>query len=297
MLTPFDDDGDIDFCGLENLIDFYLDRDVCGLFATCGSSEISMLEPQEIIRLCRATVKHTASRVPVVAGIPQCDSLPKQADFIKKVIDQGVQCAVLMASYMAQREHDEQYWKSQVQKLLDLLPHQPLGIYECPSPYHRLLPADTLQWIAQTGRFIFHKDTCCNSSAIRAKLKQCRNTALSFYNAHTASLIDSLNDGADGYCGVGANFYPELYVWLFENYKTQPQLSAELLKFLADSETVFGSHYPKFAKMFLKMRNVNIGDTCRVKTRDFAEHNIKAVAELFDKSKEYIALTQPAQVG
>ena len=33
------------------------------------------------------------------------------------------------------------------------------------------------------------------------------------------TLLEYLKAGADGYCGVMANFHPELYVWLCEHYK------------------------------------------------------------------------------
>ncbi len=288
MLTPFDDSGNIDFDGLKDLIDFYLGNNVCGLFATCGSSEISMLEPREIIALCRATVQHTDGRVPIVAGLPQFNSIAEQADFISRVMDEGVNCGVIMACYMAAEDHGDNFWKAQIQKLLNLTGNIPLGIYECPAPYHRLLSPETLQWVAQTGRFVFHKDTCCNADTIRTKLEYCNGTDLSFYNAHTASLIDSLHAGANGYCGVGANFYPELYVWLLENYKTDPILSGEILNFLVESETVFGSHYPAFAKMFLKMRDVSIGTRCRVKVREYTEENTQKLESLFNMANKYI---------
>ena len=48
-----------------------------------------------------------------------------------------------------------------MQKLLDLTGSVRLGLYECPKPYHRLLSAEALAWAASTGRFYFHKDTCC----------------------------------------------------------------------------------------------------------------------------------------
>ncbi|HEY7159689.1 MAG TPA: dihydrodipicolinate synthase family protein, partial [Acidobacteriota bacterium] len=39
MLTPFKDNGAIDYEGLSRLIEFYLDAGVSGLFANCLSSE------------------------------------------------------------------------------------------------------------------------------------------------------------------------------------------------------------------------------------------------------------------
>ena len=40
-------------------------------------------------------------------------------------------------------------------------PGVPLGIYECPAPYHRLLTPEMLAFCAGSGRFLFIKDTSC----------------------------------------------------------------------------------------------------------------------------------------
>jgi 4-hydroxy-tetrahydrodipicolinate synthase len=55
------------------------------------------------------------------------------------------------------QDDSDAVWRTNVQALLDLTPGIPLGLYECPVPYHRLLSADTLAWCASTKRFRFHK--------------------------------------------------------------------------------------------------------------------------------------------
>ncbi|MFI4910269.1 MAG: dihydrodipicolinate synthase family protein [Sedimentisphaeraceae bacterium JB056] len=302
MLTPFDENRNIDFNGLKDLIDFYLDNNVSGLFATCGSSEISMLSRPEIIELCKATVKQTNGRVPIVAGIPKCDTIAQQAELIKQISGEGVDCCVIMACYIASQDETEEQWISEVESLLEMTENIPLGIYECPHPYHRLLPPETLKWIAQTGRFLFHKDTCCNIKDINNKLEYCKDTNLSFYNAHTGSLLDSMKNGAKGYCGVGINFYPELYNWILDNYDSQPHLAEEIADFLSNAEGIFGSEYPPSSKVFLKMRGLEISPVCRVSETAVSDQMTQNLRLLLEKTNYYIqkADTQsctPANIG
>ena len=91
------------------------------------------------------------------------------------------------------------------------------GFYECPYPYKRVLSAENIKWCADTGRFFFLKDTCCDARQIQEKLKVLKGTQLKLYNANTATLLESLRGGAAGYSGVMANFHPELYEWLCKN--------------------------------------------------------------------------------
>ena len=69
---------------------------------------------------------------------------------------------VLVNQIVGEGEGDEA-WRQQMGKLLELTGSVPLGLYECPAPYHRLLSPELLKWAAGTGRFQFHKDTCCTT--------------------------------------------------------------------------------------------------------------------------------------
>ena len=56
-----------------------------------------------------------------------------------------------------------------------------------------------LAWCASTGRFLFHKDTCCVTGPIKDKLAAIKAlgpaTSFSFYNANVATLRFSLQAG------------------------------------------------------------------------------------------------------
>jgi hypothetical protein len=83
------------------------------------------------------------------------------------------------------------------------------GLYECPDPYKRLLSPELLRWAAGTGRFVFHKDTCCQSHEIREKIRAVKSVPDSpfrFYNANIATLAMSCEEGGDGFRCVRVSF-------------------------------------------------------------------------------------------
>ena len=67
MLTPYKQNGKIDFEGLSRLMDFYLAAGVKGFFANCLSSEMYSISEDERIELIKHVVKYVNGRVPVVA--------------------------------------------------------------------------------------------------------------------------------------------------------------------------------------------------------------------------------------
>ena len=68
MLTPFTDAGDIDYPGLERLIEWYLANGSDALFAVCQSSEMQFLSLDERVALARFVKDKVAGRVPVIAS-------------------------------------------------------------------------------------------------------------------------------------------------------------------------------------------------------------------------------------
>lgn len=264
MITPFTDTGEIDFQGLESLTDFYINSGVSGLFACCLSSEVHELTPEETILLCSKTVEYARGRVPVAAGIPQSSDMDEIAVFIRQIIDAGADTAVITTCQIATEDESDDVWKQRMSKLMDSTGEISLGTYECPVPYKRVLSPELFQWVAESGRVSFHKDTCCDAEQIRQKLAVSGGSGLRFFNAHLPTLVDSLKAGGDGYSGVDANFFPELSVWICENFQeasTEQIRNAE--QFLIQALDAYGEFYPRSGKQFLQMRGVDMGTHCR----------------------------------
>ena len=99
--------------------------------------------------------------------------------------------------------------------LLDRLPKQmPLGLYECPAPYRRLLTDDELTFCAGSGRFVILKDVSCDLETVKRRVALTRGTPLAIVNANAAIAYEAMKAGSRGFTGVFTNFHPDLYKWL-----------------------------------------------------------------------------------
>lgn len=219
MLTPFTSDNRVDEIALRRLTEWYIESGVSGLFAACQSSEIFYLSLEERLKITKITLDAADGRVPVISSANTSDSLEDQAKELNAVWNLGVDAVILLSNRLAKQEESSDVWIANLHKLLGMLnKDMRLGMYECPYPYKRILNEEELQAMMDTGRFSFIKDTCSDIELIRKKLKQIKGSALQLFNANSTTLLDSLKDGADGYCGVMANFHPEVYVWLCSHY-------------------------------------------------------------------------------
>ncbi|GAA4469181.1 dihydrodipicolinate synthase family protein [Nibrella saemangeumensis] len=266
MVTPFTPGNTVDVAGLERLTEFYLDSGSNGLFANCLSSEMFQLTEEERLLVTKTVIKTSRGRVPVVATGSFSQDVPAMAEFIKKIADTGVQAVILVTNMLAQPDESEDVLKSRLEQIMAQTGDIPLGVYECPVPYKRLLSPPLLSWLAATGRFLYHKDTSCHSGSLARKASAVQGSLLNLYNADTATALDSLDAGASGLSPISANFYPELYSFLLTQYREQGRTEAlnRLHAFLTMMDRVTHSFYPYAAKLFLQKRGLKIETVTRI---------------------------------
>jgi Dihydrodipicolinate synthase/N-acetylneuraminate lyase len=257
MITLFTEDGKMDEASLERAVEWYIGHGVDGLFAVCQSSEMFYLSLEERIELAKSVVRHAAGRVPVIASGHVSDRFEDQVTELNRMAETGIDALVLITNRLAAENESDDVFKRNLERLLTRLPEQiKLGFYECPYPYKRLISPELLRFCAETGRFSFLKDTCCDLEQLRAKLAAVDGSALKIFNANTATLLESLKLGAAGYSGVMANFHPELYVWLYRNWKSQPERADRLMNVLTMASFIEHHLYPVNAKFYLMLEGV-----------------------------------------
>ncbi|MCZ8519500.1 MULTISPECIES: dihydrodipicolinate synthase family protein [Paenibacillus] len=257
MLTPFTQDDQVDYEALGRLVDWYIGRGVHGLFAVCQSSEMFRLSLGERAGIAEFVVKRAAGRVPVVASGHISDSPHDQAAELTVMAGTGIDALVLITNRLAAPEDSDEVFAEQLQRLIEQLPQNlPLGLYECPYPYKRLVSPELLKWCADSGRFQFLKDTCCDLDTLKLRMEAVRGSGLQIYNANAATLLESLPLGIAGYSGVMANFHPELYVWLLRYHAERPEEAAQLMDFLSVAAWVEKQLYPVSAKYYLMLEGV-----------------------------------------
>lgn len=135
-------------------------------------------------------------------------------------------------------------------------------MYECPCPYKRLLTPKVLEAMAETGRFRFIKDTCCDAKLIAERVRLL-NGRIQLFNANCATFLETLKDGADGFSGIMANYHPDLLVWLYQNYQKQPEKARELSSMLSVMSLVEGCGHPAAVKYHMNLIGIPMELKCR----------------------------------
>lgn len=284
MLTPFKNNGDIDYDALTQLTELYLEAGAAGLFANCLSSEMFELEDDEKIQAIKHVIKIAGGSVPVVATGTFGGPIAKQADFVKRVHDAGADAVIAITGLLAEQNESDEIFDARVHELLDLTDSIPLGFYECPVPYKRLISPAQLSGFVATGRVIYHKDTCLDIEQVRQKIEAGKqNPNFGVYDAYMVHAVESLKAGSAGLSCIQGNFFPELIVWLCKNYNDE-RLSTEVnlvQQFLIDNMDVMHNVYPIVAKYWLNKRGLNISTITRRNVGVFTPTTRKQIEHLY----------------
>lgn len=285
MLTPFKENKEIDYKQLTALTEFYLKAGAKGLFANCLSSEMFELSEEERVQVTRHVVEVAGGEVPVVSTGTFGGPVSEQADFVKKIHDTGADAVIVITSLLAGEEESDEVLDARVAELIDLTDGVPLGFYECPVPYKRVLSPEQLKKYVDSGRVVYHKDTSLDIDSVTRKIQLTAGKKFELYDAYMVNAVASQVAGAAGLSCIQGNFVPELVVWLCDHF-ADASLAAQVdvvQRFFVDNMDVMHDVYPIIAKYFLQKRGFDIGLTTRREVGTFSSEVAGNVDRFYDR--------------
>lgn len=262
MITPYKKDGSVDYETAVKYVDWYFENGLTGIFAVCQSSEIFYLTLEERVELNRRVyerakeLERTSGRkFTVVSSGHISDTLEEQAKELNAIYESGTDALILITNRLDIHNEGDDVFIANAEKLLEQLPvDAKLGLYECPHPYKRLVTPKILDWCLSTGRFYYMKDTCCDAEVMAQRSQQLKGSSFKLLNANCQTLLESMQNGGDGYCGIMCNFHPKLYAWLGENFEKQQEMAEKIQSVIGTfGFTEVGLPYPLTAKYHMNL--------------------------------------------
>ena len=301
MITPYKKNGEIDYKMAESYVDWYFENGLTGIFAICQSSEIFFLSLEERVKLnsvvykrAKELSKKSGRSFTVVSSGHVSDSLADQIKELNLVWESGTDALILITNRLAKADESDEVWIENCEKLISALPSDvKLGLYESPYPYKRLVSKKVLDFCLSTGKFYYMKDTCCDAALIKERCRCLAGSEFKLLNANCQTLLETLEGGADGYCGIMCNYHPALYAWLGENFKSEPE-KAKLVQGVIGSLgfTEVGLPYPLTAKYHMCLCGLPTENIARNRKSeeltDYAKSCIRQMKLVTDRLEAYL---------
>jgi 4-hydroxy-tetrahydrodipicolinate synthase len=174
-------------------------------------------------------------------------------------------------------------------RMFKLTGNIPLGMYECPAPYKRIIGPDVFKTLLSANRLVYHKDTSIDLEKVKAKIDIVKETKsnLEFFDAHSPNAMYSLQMGAKGMSSISGNFYPEILVWMVNN-ANNPAKQEEVKWLQAEISRVdplIHIAYPMSAKYFLRKRGLPVRTISRATALELTPDQKKTLDEIHDSFK------------
>ena len=248
MITPMTEKGDLDIEGLENLIEHLLAGGVHGIFLLGTNGEGPSLTYALRKELITKACKLINGRVPVLVGITDT-SFEGSVDIANHSKDAGADAVVVAPPYYFPISQEEM-----VDYLEELIPALPLPVmmYNMPSCTKMHLSVETVRKAKELGA-IGLKDSSGDAFYLYSLIEEFKDSPeFSIIAGTELYLPETIIYGGHGAVAGGANFFPRLFVDLYDASVANDKeiivtLRAQVLK-LYDTIYSVGNHVSRFTK-------------------------------------------------
>ena len=158
LVTPFRQDGEVDFGALRRLVQFQL-REGIHFLVPCGTTgETPTLEHDEYLAVIRLVLEEANGRVPVVAGVSG-NNTKKVASLAQEAAALGVQAILSAAPYYNKPTQEGLY---QHFKIIAESTHLPVVLYNVPGRTSSNIEPATVARLSQIPNIVAIKEACGN---------------------------------------------------------------------------------------------------------------------------------------
>ncbi|MFM7709558.1 MAG: 4-hydroxy-tetrahydrodipicolinate synthase [Ferruginibacter sp.] len=207
MVTPFDQNGEIDWAGFEKLIQYLIDGGVDYLVVLGTTGETPVLSKTEKKALITFTYEQVNKRIPIVVGVGGNDTRQVIEDLHQLPLDQAT--AILSAAPYYNKPSQEglfQHYKH----LADASP-KPLILYNVPGRTGRNMATTTTLRLAHEVQNIIGVKEASGDMQQCMDILRGRPDGFLVLSGDDALALPQLACGMDGVISVAANAYPQLF--------------------------------------------------------------------------------------
>lgn len=205
LVTPFNDDGSVDFEALDSLIEFQIENGTDGILTLGTTGESSTMSHEEDNEVCRFVVEHVGGRVPVIAGSGSNSTetmLEKSLAYQKLGVD-----GLLIITPYYNKANEEGIYRHLATAAdgVDI----PCILYNIPGRCGCSISAANMERLAQHPNIMGVKEASANV-AFAASIAHLIGPEFRMFSGEDGIAVPLMSLGASGVISVWANVQPAL---------------------------------------------------------------------------------------
>lgn len=278
IVTPFDQNGAVDFNALDRLIEYLIGGDIDYLVSLGTTGEAPTLSRKEKIAIIEFTYQKVANRIPVVIGIGGNNTRELVADLESYPLQEAV--AVLSASPYYNKPSQEGIF--QHYKMLAKASPKPILLYNVPARTGRNIAANTAIRLANEVDNIAGLKEAGGDMAQCMQILRDKPAEFLVVSGDDALALPQIACGMDGVISVAANCFPREFSQLVRlclagDFQSAKRINDSLM---AAYEILFTENNPAGAKAFLAKKGL-IENILRLP-------NVPLSKEVYGRVEEYL---------
>lgn len=269
IVTPFNEDGSINFEKYKELIDFQIANGTDAIVAVGTTGENSTLSTEEHYAVMKTAVEHTAGRVPVICSTGSNDTA-YCCETTKQAEELGADGLLLVTPYY--NKCSQNGLIKHYEKVLSTT-KLPAILYNVPGRTGMTISVDTYKVLANHPQVAGTKEASGDLSLIAKVLDACGDD-MPVYSGNDDQIVPVMSLGGKGVISVLSNILPfETHeicrLCLEDNFAEARKLA---LKYLDIANKLFIEVSPSPVKEAMNMMGFGVGN-CRLPLCELTEAN------------------------
>lgn len=200
LLTPFDSSGEVDYIGLQKLVDYHIDAGTKAIISVGTTGESTTLTVDEQVKVVLKTLEYVDGRVPVIAGTG-ANATHEAVTITKLFSGTGIAACLSVTPYYNKPTQEGLY---QHYKAIAAATDIPQILYNVPGRTAVDLQPETVARLAKLDNIIGIKDATGDITRVKKTRELCGADFIQL-SGDDATAVDFVAEGGHGVISVTAN--------------------------------------------------------------------------------------------
>lgn len=285
MVTPFDENQNINKKATCELIDYLIERKIYGLFILGTNGECHVLTDDEKVEFAKIVIEHTDNRVPVFVGTGG-NSTREVINLSKRMESIGASALSIITPYFIPPTQDELiiHYKTIAESV-----NLPIIMYNMPSKTGVNIEPESVRNLAKIKNIVGIKDSSGNLENMKAYIEATKDEDFCVFSGSDSLILDVLKAGGQGAVASTANFLTEIDVAIYKNFidgdieaAQKAQESIEELRRILKLGTI-----PSVIKKAVVLNGIDVG-SARFPVMKPTGENLKEIKKVVENYKNAI---------
>ena len=286
MVTPFDENQNVNFKAMEENIEWYIEKGAYGLIPLGSTGEMASLTEKERYKIAEFVVKVTKNRVPICIGTT-AETTAKTLEYTQHAEKIGADAVLILPPYYYNPIQEEIiYHYETISDAVSI----PIMIYNNPGASGVDIQLETVLKLAEKENIKYIKESTGDIIRLREIERLSHGNIITFCGSEEL-VFESFFLGAQGWVSVISNALPELSSAIYQeavinkNYKRAREIYNVILPLCIELEE--SGKLVQVVKYCMDRRGAN-GGNFRSPRLPLSKEYCKKIDRLLEKAVEFM---------